>query len=232
MKSIYKNNKNHENIENNFKANNSNIMSKKKYILIALVILILTIVLVLVLFNNAKNKKKIDNKNESELILEKGSTSLASKERYELILIELEKRETLIIEKDKLKDKEEKTNAKILALEKEGIKTDILETVYRLKEKELLLGDDLLIEDKDAGEYILKIGKLKDKTFSYELRIKNVPEILKAEKLIQSTELLIPLEEYNKKLKQEKEKEEQNNNEEDEDKTDNEEEDNSEEKEE
>ncbi len=232
MKSIYKNNKNNENIENNFKANNSNIMSKKKYILIALVILILTIVLVLVLFNNAKNKKKIDNKNESELILEKGSTSLASKERYELILIELEKRETLIIEKDKLKDKEEKTNAKILALEKEGIKTDILETVYRLKEKELLLGDDLLIEDKDAGEYILKIGKLKDKTFSYELRIKNVPEILKAEKLIQSTELLIPLEEYNKKLKQEKEKEEQNNNEEDEDKTDNEEEDNSEEKEE
>ena len=124
MKSIYKNNKNNENIENNFKANNSNIMSKKKYILIALVILILTIVLVLVLFNNAKNKKKIDNKNESELILEKGSTSLASKERYELILIELEKRETLIIEKDKLKDKEEKTNAKILALEKEGIKTD------------------------------------------------------------------------------------------------------------
>ena len=102
-------------------------------------------------------------------------------------------------------------------IKKEGIKADIIELLVELRKEELLIGDDAYLKDSNT----LKIGKLGDNTFSYEIKIKSTQEIIEQEIKNEKEDVMIPLSEYLNKQEAEKKKEENKTDNTEENKTDN-----------
>lgn len=185
---------------NNFNIKNDENKNKNiRNILIISAILILTTFFVIILFNNAKkNKASTEGIEEIQEEVEKGSTALQAKKRYDLILQKLAKRELLIIEEEKFNNMKINSDARLKVLKEEGIKKDILEMLIEFKKEKLLLGDDIYIEESN----MLKIGKINENTFSYEIKIKSIEEILSEESKRTEKEVMIPLKEYTDKIKE------------------------------
>ncbi len=178
-----------------------NLKDTKSKVLILIGIVLVTTIIISILFKTPKKEVISEDQpiNENKITLDTGSTKLKSNERYNLILEKLAKREELINLEDKYNNKKIKTNARIEELKKDGIRTDIIELLSELKKEELLEGDDKFFEDSN----ILKIGKIGDESFSYEIKIKSIEEILKQEVKREEQEEMIPLSEYVKQKEKE-----------------------------
>lgn len=180
-----------------------------KTLLVILITIILTTIITYTLFNILSKEKDSNDLNETEKILDTGKTFSQARERYIEILEILEKRELLIIEQDKLRKKEIQSDYKIQELKQEGIKTDVLALIYELKDRDLLKDDDVYLYLKETDENILKIGKIDNNTFSYEVKIKSIAEILGEEAKRKQNDVMIPLSEYLKQKEKEQGKEEE-----------------------
>lgn len=178
-----------------------NLKVKNLIYLIIGVFLIVFLTLIIIFSKNNKKKDFLEkNDFENSNMVEIGHSNLKSEDRYTKILDYLKKREQLIIEKDKLKENKNLKNSIIKKLEEEGIKVQTTEVINELKKQNLLLNDDQYIEE----EKVLKIGKLGNNKYSFEIIIPSINEILEKEAIRVEKDRMIPYEEY-LKLKGEKE---------------------------
>lgn len=172
----------------------NNIYTKLILIFILLILIILLPILVII-----HNKKKTEEyaksiKTESTDVI-KGKITTEGLDRYNMILEQASQREKLIIEQDKVKDKEKKENSTIKSLLDKGIRVDEVEFMkYLLKEK-ILIDTDNYKQD-NTGAVILQIGLIEDGVYSYELRLKKIDEVIKEEKQRIEAEKLVLIDRY------------------------------------
>lgn len=169
------------------------------YTKLALIFLLLILLIILPIILNINRKKKAEEfaksvKTESTDII-KGKTTTENLDRYNLILEEVEKRERLIIEQDKIKDKKDKNNPTIDSLLEKGIRVDEVEFIKYLLKEQLFLDTDNYIQD-DMGAVILKIGYVEENIYSYEIRLKKEYEIIEKEKQRIENEKLVLIDRY------------------------------------
>ena len=169
------------------------------YTKLALIFLLLILLIILPIILNINRKKKAEEfaksvKTESTDII-KGKTTTENLDRYNLILEEVEKRERLIIEQDKVKDKKDKNNPTIDSLLEKGIRVDEVEFIKYLLKEQLFLDTDNYIQD-DMGAVILKIGYVEENIYSYEIRLKKEYEIIEKEKQRIENEKLVLIDRY------------------------------------
>ena len=169
------------------------------YTKLALILLLLILLIILPIILNINKKKKAEEfaksvKTESTDII-KGKTTTENLDRYNLILEEVEKRERLIIEQDKIKDKKDKNNPTIDSLLEKGIRVDEVEFIKYLLKEQLFLDTDNYIQD-DMGAVILKIGYVEENIYSYEIRLKKEYEIIEKEKQRIENEKLVLIDRY------------------------------------
>ena len=169
------------------------------YTKLVLILLLLILIIILPIILNINRKKKAEEfaksvKTESTDII-KGKTTTENLDRYNLILEEVEKRERLIIEQDKIKDKKDKNNPTIDSLLEKGIRVDEVEFIKYLLKEQLFLDTDNYIQD-DMGAVILKIGYVEENIYSYEIRLKKEYEIIEKEKQRIENEKLVLIDRY------------------------------------
>lgn len=166
---------------------------------LALILLLLILIIILPIILNINRKKKAEEfaksvKTESTDII-KGKTTTENLDRYNLILEEVEKREKLIIEQDKVKDKQNENKTTVDSLLEKGIRVDEIEFIKYLLKEELFLDTDNYIQD-ETGAVILKIGYVGENIYSYEIRLKKVHEVMKEEKQRIENEKLVLIDRY------------------------------------
>lgn len=169
------------------------------YTKLALIFLLLILLIILPIMWNINKKKKAEEfaksvKTESTDII-KGKTTTENLDRYNLILEEVKKREKLIIEQDKVKNKQNENKTTIDSLLEKGIRIDEIEFIKYLLKEQLFLDTDNYIQD-ETGAVILRIGHVEENIYSYEIRLKKEYEVIEKEKQRIENEKLVLIDRY------------------------------------